>query len=108
MDLRSAPRFPVHFPVLLGSNEIVGKGTIRNLSVWGCAVSSTAGVHRGDRLGLLLIVPDPHTPVAIDLAKVRWATPKEFGLEFLTMPHKSRTHLREFLLSLRRASACVF
>ena len=61
-------------------------------------------VHRGDRCSLSLLIVNGDGPLMIDLARVRWSTGKEFGVEFLNMATPARSRLRRFLLTLRTIS----
>lgn len=101
MDLRSSLRFHVHCPVVLTAQDLRARGTVFNLSVWGCAVASTSRVPSGSRLVLHLVIPHQPTPLPVELARVRWTNGRKFGLEFLNMPRETRAQLRQFLLNLR-------
>ena len=100
MDLRSSRRFHVHCPVVLTAQDVRARGTVFNLSVWGCGVASTSRVQSGSRLVLHLVIPHQTTPLPVELARVRWTNGRTFGLEFLNMPRETRAQLREFLLNL--------
>lgn len=106
MDLRAAIRFPVSYPVILTAACLESRGCLVNLSVWGCAMRAPAGLCRGDRCSLALLVPNEDAPLLIDLARVRWTTGQEFGVEFLNMTTSTRSRLRRFLLALKTAPVC--
>ncbi len=106
MDLRAATRFPVSCPVMLTAESLQSRGSLLNLSVWGCAARGPAEVRRGDRCSLSLVIPNGAGHLVIDLARVRWSAGGEFGLEFLNMTTPARSRLRRFLLDLRTASLC--
>ncbi len=106
MDLRAAIRFPASCQVVLATDGLESRGSLLNISVWGCAVRGLVDVHRGDRCGLCLLMPNGDGPLLIDLARVRWSTGKESGIEFLNMTTPTRSRLRRFLLTLRTASLC--
>ncbi len=106
MDLRAAIRFPVSCRVLLTTNGLESRVSLLNISVWGCAARGSIEVHRGDRCGLCLLIPNGDGPLLIDMARVRWSTGKEFGVEFLNMTTPTRSRLRRFLLTLRTAALC--
>lgn len=105
MDLRAAVRFPVSCPVVIESGPVESRGSVFNLSVWGCAVRGSLAVRRGDRCSLSLLMPNGTGLVVIDLARVRWSTDGALGLEFLNMTAPARARLRRFLLDLRTASS---
>lgn len=106
MDLRAAIRLPVSCPVVLTAGCLEGRGCLINLSVWGCAMRAPVGVRRGDRCTVALLMPDEDAPLLIQLARVRWSTGRECGVEFLNMTAPARSRLRRFLLALRAASPC--
>lgn len=106
IDLRAATRFPVSCPVVLTADSLESRASLLNLSVWGCAARGDAGVRRGDRCSLSLVMPNGGGHLVIDLARIRWSTGGEFGLEFLNMSTPARSRLRRFLLDLRAASLC--
>lgn len=106
MDLRAAMRFPVSCPVLLTADRLESRGCLVNLSVWGCAMRAPAGLCRGNRCSLTLLMPNDAPPLLIDLARVRWSAGQEFGVEFLNMTTPTRSRLRRFLLVLKTASVC--
>lgn len=106
MDLRSAIRFSHSCPVVLTEDSLEGRGYLLNISVWGCAVRGSFDLRRGDRCGLVLLMPNGIGPLTIDLARVRWSAGTELGVEFLNMTTLTRSRLRRFLLSLRTASLC--
>lgn len=104
LDLRGALRLPVSCSAVITRGCRESRVLLVNLSVWGCAVRGPFAGERGDRCGLFLIVPDAEGPLPIDLARVRWKAGADFGVEFLTMPVRSRSRLRRFLLELRTTS----
>ncbi len=106
MDLRAAIRFPLSCPVILTTESLESRGSLLNISVWGCAVRGPADVRRGDRCVLALLMPSGNGPLMIDLARVRWSTRAELGVEFLNMTALTRSRLRRYLLTLRTATVC--
>src|SRR5947208_15134957 len=89
-ERRHFPRFWVQFPVSLITDGVkVRNGTVDDLSAGGCAVNSQRTVRRGEFVALQLSLPDdraPIRPLTLDVAAVRWASRREFGLEFISMP----------------------
>ena len=43
-------------------------------------------------------MPSQPTPIAIELGKIRWATRREFGVEFMVVERASKERLDDFLL----------
>lgn len=71
-----------------------GKAGLRNLSDSGCALHSTAGLEIGDRLALVLELPQP---VLITDARVVWIDGALYGIEFVRVSPLEQTRLRRFL-----------
>lgn len=85
MDQRKYQRFPVRFRSSFSSvNTVEGEGTVLDLSIRGCRVSSKTAVSPGTNLVLHLHVSDP-APIRVAAASVRWVRGREFGLEFVDM-----------------------
>jgi len=107
-ERRQFPRFWVQFPMsLLQDGVKVGKGTVDDLSAGGCAVDSQVNVRTGDYLALQLTLPDqqaPTTPLAVDVAAVRWTSQRKFGLEFISMPSGDQERLRRYVKILQTTS----
>ncbi len=100
MDRRSSRRFPVRFPLCLTGDGLTSSGTVVNLSIWGCTVQSATQVRKGARVAVQLLPLGATSSLRVDLARVRWAGSKRFGVEFLNMPAQSRAELRQLLLSI--------
>lgn len=43
--------------------------------------------------------------IRVELGKVRWATRREFGVEFLVIPSESKERLNRFLTEVARKNA---
>lgn len=97
MDLRSSPRVPVMCPAIFSGDHMVGQGTIVNLSVPGCAIQTQDDIRPGDYLEMRVLMPDEAPPVAIALAKVRWARENMAGVEFILVKPDEQTRLRRFV-----------
>jgi hypothetical protein len=76
------------------------------MSSWGCGVESLTDVRPGTYVGVSLALPDQLDPVEIELAAVRWSTPKRFGMEFLSISQPSRQRLDRFLERRVESSDC--
>ncbi|MBX3235150.1 MAG: PilZ domain-containing protein [Nitrospiraceae bacterium] len=98
-EARKHHRISCRCPVAFSSEEIEGEGVVYNLGLGGCAVETEVAL--GDEGYITLsITPAPGiSPVQIELARVRWATRREFGVEFLTVPSKDERRLEDFVRS---------
>jgi PilZ domain-containing protein len=100
MVIRKYPRFGVQLPVSFSKDELDGDGTVYNLSMGGCRVESDHTIQQGEYVALRLYVSYGDPPVMVQVAAVRWATGKEFGLEFLVIAEEQKERLSGFLARL--------
>ena len=81
----------VRVPVRLRSHfsskgrRVNGEGELRDLSPWGCRVTSSVAVPVGTDLECCIFPQDAANPFVIDGATVRWISPREFGLAFTSV-----------------------
>ncbi|MGH7231521.1 MAG: PilZ domain-containing protein, partial [Nitrospiraceae bacterium] len=84
------PDGPPNFPAHSGSVPV-------NLSAPSCAIKTAKALREGDYLELRMLIPDQATPLAIDLAKVRWEHNGHFGLQFIRMRPDDQDRLATLL-----------
>lgn len=77
--------------------DVSGEGIAYNLSERGCAISSAQTVPDEGYASLTLELPGQREPVQIELARVRWATRQEFGVEFRIMSRVAKQQLQRCL-----------
>ena len=84
MDKRRHVRVAVQLHSQFSSkNRIVaGEGELRDLSPWGCRITSPIGVPVGAELECCIFPQGELNPFTVDEATVRWIGPREFGLAF--------------------------
>lgn len=63
-----------------------------------CAIESEMFAAADDPVSLHITMSSQPTPIVIELGKVRWATRREFGVEFMVVENVSKRRLDEFLL----------
>ena len=97
-ELRRQPRFQVNCPVSFVVEEEAGIGVVYNLSEEGCAIESEVCVPQEGYASVSLAIPGAPDPVVIELARVRWVTRHEFGLEFRIISQAARNRIRRYLL----------
>jgi len=102
MEKREYPRVTVQLPVSLSSSGVAGGGLVTGLSARGCTVVSDELIQTGTSLALHIQLPEQYAPLKVDLAEVRWAQGREFGLEFLRLRLEEKTRLQRFLSTLMR------
>jgi hypothetical protein len=93
LTMRHRLRFPLRCPVIFASDEFVGEGTVVDLGVPRCAVESDIAPLPGEYLRLHVLMPDEEGPLEVRLAKVRWATPQRFGVEFLKVSNGQQVRI---------------
>lgn len=93
MKLRYCSRVETRLPVIFAGEEYVGEGTVLNVSVPGCAISSKQDVAPGTYLEMKVLFPDLSPPLSVGLAKVRWRRNHCFGVEFIRMPGEDQVRL---------------
>ena len=105
MELRAHPRIPVDLPVFFATPDSAGigvkKGSMYNLSLRGCAVTSVATVEAGTDIALFIQVPDEVITIKVDQATIRWAQLGEFGMEFLRLRDEEQQRLHLLLATVR-------
>jgi hypothetical protein len=103
-DLRSSSRAAVTYPVRLSSDSMTGEGTMINLSVPGCAIETDLPVQPGEYLELLVMAPDQARPLAVGLAKVRWAMQQKVGIEFIRVRRDDQCRIQRLIRPLLHES----
>lgn len=96
-NLRSSARIPVTYRVHLLGDSMIGQGTLLNLSGPGCALETTLPMQPGDYLELHVMAPDQARPLTVGLAKVRWATEQQAGIEFIRIQCDHQSRLQRLL-----------
>ncbi|MBI3355417.1 MAG: PilZ domain-containing protein [Nitrospirae bacterium] len=91
-EIRKHPRFSVNFGSSFSAEQIVGQGTIANLSVGGCSIESKVILTAKSSLAIHVQLPDSRRPLQIDRAVVRWARGNTFGVEFQQMSQTDQLH----------------
>ena len=105
MHLRYAHRYPIQCSITFLGDQIMGEGTVRNVSTGGWKVDSDQPVQRGNYFALRVVLPDQAVPMKVDLAAVRWSSEREFGLEFLRMQQEEQARLRRFVSTLETGAS---
>jgi hypothetical protein len=100
---RRHPRVPVrlrsHFSTK--GRMLTGEGQLRDLSPWGCRITSAVAVPVGEDVECCIFPQDAGHPFVIDGATVRWINSTEFGLAFTNV----RPNVQRRLAQLCRTKA---
>lgn len=98
MGVPRSQRVLVRCPVNFTHEEgVTGDGVIFNLSLGGCAVQSPVRVSDGMLVSLRIATSEGSQPIQIEMARVRWATTNEFGVEFLMVSGKEHKKVDRFI-----------
>lgn len=84
IEARRHVRVPIRLRSQFSSKgrTVTGEGELRDLSPWGCRLTSPVAVPVGTDLECCIFPQDAGNPFVIDGATVRWIGPREFGLSF--------------------------
>lgn len=80
---RTSVRLKSHFSAK--GRIVTGEGELRDLSPWGCRVTSPVAVPIGADLECCIFPQGAANPFIIDGATVRWINAREFGLSFTSV-----------------------
>lgn len=99
IECREHPRIPIELQVFFSTTGTtdIREGTMFDLSVGGCAVTSSVPVNPGTGVRLLIRATDLGSPITVHAAAVRWAHHGEFGVEFLNLTELDRNRLHRLL-----------
>ena len=100
MEGRKHTRFAVQLPVSFKDDQLSHGGTILNVSAEGCAITSEAVVEMAVYLQLTMQLREQEEPVQVDLAAVRWASARRFGVEFIKIRPEEVERLKKFVKML--------
>ena len=99
MEYRKHKRKPIELHISFAGEQVVGKGTVCNISLVGCGVNSQEKVTAGAFLEVLIHLPGGQDLIKIDVAVVRYALPDRFGLDFLQISPGEQQKLNKLLKS---------
>lgn len=99
---RKDVRYQIQCPVSFVLDGRAGAGHIFDVSRGGCAIESDMSAAKGDPISLNLTIATQPAPILIDLGTVRWATRREFGVEFMVVNGASKQRLNEYLIHVAK------
>lgn len=70
---------------------------VQQISLKGCRVASATSVQPGTELELRIAVPGEVPALKVELAVVRWAREREFGLSFVALRPEEQERLARLL-----------
>lgn len=103
IEHRRCGRVPVRLQSYFSAKGrmVAGKGELRDLSPWGCRVTSAVAIPVGADLQCCIFPQNSNDAFVIEGATVRWISPKEFGLAFT----KVSPAVRQQIVQLCKAAA---
>jgi len=78
---RHHARFDIRWPVLYGNDELLGQGTLLDISEMDCRVAGTMPVTAGMVLNLWVFPPHEGDELYVEEARVLWVNGQEFGFD---------------------------
>jgi len=100
--VRKYTRLAVECPVVYALESKNGSGVVFNLSRGGCAIEGDVTASDGETVSLQITVPGQAVPVSVQLGKIRWATRREFGVDFSVVLPDSAARLDTFLVEVAK------
>ena len=104
--LRGQTRLRVQFRGLFSvvGSMVGGEGFLRDLSHYGCRMESDTSLQPGTELELCFFYGSREAvPIRVELATVRWAKGREFGVKFLRLQSHEEARLRRVIAELLEA-----
>jgi len=95
-------RYEIEVPLTFSGDAIAGSGFITSFSSKGCHVVSEESPPVRACLSIQVHLPDPHEPLTIEVAEVRWTTAMGFGLNFMHVHAEEQARLQRFIDWLKR------
>lgn len=115
IELRKHPRFPTPSGTLFSFKSVAapahiddlreGEGTLLELSLGGCKLTSDVPLTVGERYHLILQPSGGKQPISVEAAVVRWNHDKTYGLKFTSLQSEDESRLTDLLRDIRRQSS---
>ncbi len=99
-DRREYGRLPVNLTATFAAGAVRGQGTIKDISVAGCSLSTEARLEEGNILYLKLQLPNLANHVDVEVAVLRSICSSQASVEFLRFESGERERLQHFIRGL--------
>jgi hypothetical protein len=96
-EARKVRRFAVQLPSTLVHDGQEHSGTVLNLSIQGCAMTTEHVPPVSTYLSLQIDPSDGTAPIVVELAGVRWVAGYRGGVEFIRISPEMLVRLRAFV-----------
>ncbi len=101
MEHRRDPRFPVRFQSsFISANLVSGAGTVQDLSIRGCKITTSVQVQPGTALELRIDVSEEAPALRVGRAIVRWYRNGTCGMEFIGLAPDEWARLQDLVKEL--------
>ena len=101
MITRKSQRFSVTLPCTFMNDQFSGEGTVLDLSMEGCKITSNMSVI-DMYMEMFIYLPEQIPPLPVELAVIRWSKGPILGLEFIRIADRHQARLRQHLQELER------
>ena len=92
---RDHPRLDVRWPVLYGDDELLGQGTLLDVSGVGARVVGTMPVAAGKRLKLWVFPPQEGDELYVEETRVLWVNGQEFAIDLCHLLSQDHQGLKD-------------
>jgi hypothetical protein len=96
-EKRLTRRIPLQCSAIVRTDQFVTGGTVLNLGVAGCALTSNKKLLLGEHVGVELYLPDQKPALHVPVAKVRWINETRYGMEFLKFDGEHQARLEDLI-----------
>ena len=103
--IRNQPRFAVRWAVFYQSDELLGQGTLLDVSLTGGKMAGTMPVEVGSPIELFVYPPHKHQEIHIQEAVVTWVKGETFGLQFKQLKQNDQRWLSSYSQASERRNS---
>jgi hypothetical protein len=104
-ERRHYGRFMVQWPMLYANEELIGRGTLVNVSHAGCQIVGTMPVTVGMLLKVWISPGHREEALYVEEARVLWVKEHQFGLDLRHLTPNDQRWLRAYLETAERRNS---
>ena len=93
--VRSYQRLPMHCSLYVQAEHTHGTGTLWNVSLDGCRITTAVALQPGAKVGLVILFPEPTGPMLVKTARVCWTRGPDCGLRLIAVHPVEAARLRQ-------------
>lgn len=98
MESRQSLRLSIPCVLKFSGYQLLGEGSVVNLSNSGWLIKSPQPLKPGTPLLLRVYLPDCPEPIDVELAIVQWSCGEQAGLKNFILGNEARTRLNRYIL----------